>query len=134
MAKRLVISPHREGGQAQYASQVKPQDTHHLSKCLKWALDNLHENITVNQMADQACLSRRSFDRHFRASLGTSPKEWLIRQRIKVAQEYLETSQVGMDQIAEMSGFSTAMNLRHHFAQVLGISPSHYRKQFLLIN
>ena len=131
IAKRLVISPQREGGQAQYAKQSIALKPNHLSSSMQWAVDNLQSTITINQMAERACLSRRSFDRHFRSNLGISPKEWLTRQRIRLAREYLESSTISIDQIAEQSGFGTAMNLRHHFSQVLGVSPSHYRRQFM---
>ena len=130
IAKRLVISPHRQGGQAQYASKVAPQNIDFLSASLEWAQDNLTQNISINQMAEQACLSRRSFDRHFRENLGISPKEWLTRQRINLAREYLESSLASIEQVAEKSGFGSAMNLRHHFSQVLRVSPSDYRRQF----
>ena len=131
VAKRLVISPQRAGGQAQYAQQASLEKPDHLSASLEWAIDNLKSTISINQMAEKACLSRRSFDRHFRNSLGISPKEWLTRQRIDLARDHLESSQVSIDNVAEQSGFGTAMNLRHHFGQVLGVSPSHYRQQFL---
>ena len=132
IAKRLVISPQREGGQAQYANKIAtPQDTHHLSKSIQWAHDNLSANISIDEMATQACLSRRSFDRHFRNQLGQSPKEWLIQQRINLAREFLESSQATIEHIAEQTGFGSAMNLRHHFNHVLGISPTHYRNQYL---
>jgi len=130
VAKRLVISPHREGGQAQYAVQKKPAGNQLLNESLQWASNNLHKNINVNQMADKACLTRRSFDRHFRATMGMSPKEWLIRQRINLAQDYLESTRVSMEQIADKSGFGSPMNLRHHFSKILGVSPSYYRRQF----
>jgi len=131
VAKRLVISPQRAGGQAQYAQQTALEAPDLLSTSLQWAMDNLQNTISINQMAEKACLSRRSFDRHFRQVLNISPKEWLTRQRIDLAREYLESSKVSIDQIAEQSGFGTAMNLRHHFGQVLGVTPSHYRNQFL---
>jgi AraC family transcriptional activator FtrA len=131
VAKRLVVSPQREGGQAQYANQAVLEKPDHLSASMQWAIDNLQNTITINQMAERAYLSRRSFDRHFRNSLGISPKEWLTRQRIGLAREFLESSQISIDQIADQSGFGSAMNLRHHFGQVLGVSPSHYRRQFL---
>lgn len=131
IAKRLVISPQREGGQAQYASTISnPDKPNHLNKSIQWANDNLHKNISIDEMAQQACLSRRSFDRHFRSNLGKSPKAWLIQQRINLAREFLENSQTDMEQIAMQSGFGSAMNLRHHFSQVLGVSPTHYRNQF----
>ncbi len=132
VAKRLVVSPQREGGQAQYANQKTILDKpNHLNSSMQWAIDNLQKPITINQMAEHAHLSRRSFDRHFRTNLSISPKEWLTKQRIGLAREYLENSQISIDQIAEQSGFGSAMNLRHHFGQNLGVSPSHYRRQFL---
>ena len=134
IAKRLVISPQREGGQAQYAAAIpKPEKPKHLNKSIQWANENLDKNISIDEMAQQACLSRRSFDRHFRDSLGQSPKAWLTQQRINLAREFLENSQTDMEQIAMQTGFGSAMNLRHHFSQVLGVSPTHYRKQFLLL-
>ena len=84
-------------------------------------------------MAAIACLSRRSFDRHFRNSIGKSPKEWLTQQRINLAREFLESSHADMEQIAMKSGFGSAMNLRHHFSQVLGVSPTYYRNQFIQV-
>ena len=131
VAKRLVVSPQREGGQAQYANQTVLAQPDHLSSSMQWAVNNIQKPITINQMAERAYLSRRSFDRHFRNSLGISPKEWLTRQRINFARELLESSQIGIDQVAEQSGFGSAMNLRHHFGRILGISPTHYRRQFL---
>ncbi len=132
IAKRLVISPQREGGQAQYASAISnPDKPNHLNKSIQWANDNIDKPISINDMAEKACLSRRSFDRHFRSSLGKSPKEWLIQQRINLAREFLESSHVDMEQIAMKTGFGSAMNLRHHFSQVLGVSPTHYRNQFI---
>lgn len=132
IAKRLVISPQREGGQAQYANKKEPQEANHLSKSIEWANKNLDKNINIDQMAEHAFLTRRSFDRHFRSTLGLSPKEWIIRQRISLAREYLESSKASIEEIAEKSGFGSAMNLRHHFSLVLGVSPSRYRRQFLL--
>lgn len=132
IAKRLVISPQREGGQAQYATAISnPEKPNHLSKSMQWANDNLHNQITVDEMAQQACLSRRSFDRHFRSNLGQSPKEWLIQQRINLAREFLESSQADIELIAEKTGFGSSMNLRHHFSQLLGVTPTHYRNQFM---
>jgi AraC family transcriptional activator FtrA len=75
-------------------------------------------------------MSRRSFDRHFRAALGMSPKAWLTRQRLQLAQKYLESGAIHMDRIAAQTGFGNALNMRNSFRQLLGISPSQYRSQF----
>lgn len=131
VAKRLVISSQREGGQAQFSENTEIIETNLLNGSLEWAKKNCQSAISIEEMAERACMSRRSFDRHFRLNLGSSPKEWLIQQRVYLARQYLENSQAKMDQIAEQSGFGSAMNLRHHFAKILGVSPSHYRNQFL---
>lgn len=132
IAKRMVISPQRAGGQAQYANNVaKPDKPDTLNKSMQWAIKHLDQQLSIDEMAQQACLSRRSFDRHFRSSLGQSPKEWLIQQRIHLARELLESSNMDIEQVSVKTGFGTSMNLRHHFNQSLGITPTHYRKQFL---
>jgi len=132
IAKRMVLSPQREGGQAQYATiSSYPKKPNHLNKSMQWASNNLDKQISINEMAHRACLSRRSFDRHFRSKIGQSPKEWLIQQRLNLAREFLESSRIDIEQIALKSGFGTPMNLRHHFNQFLGITPKHYRNQFL---
>lgn len=133
VAKRLVISASREGGQAQYSEQYssEEQEPSRLTNTMDWVRDNLDQSISVQQMADFACLSRRSFDRKFRHSVGYSPKVWLIKQRINLAREYLESSRWSIEIIADKSGFNTAMNLRHHFAKILGVSPQRYRQQFM---
>ena len=132
VAKRLVVSPKREGGQAQYATHTTtPKQYSSLTNCLTWAKENLNKTLSINEMAEKACLSRRSFDRHFRAHLGLSPKAWLIKQRIDLARDYLESTNLSIEQVAEACGFGSAMNLRHHFSEQLKVSPSHYRRQFL---
>lgn len=130
VARRLVISPHRSGGQAQFVETPVVQNHCRFSSTLDWAIENLHQPLSIAQLAEQAAMSRRSFDRHFRAALGSTPKEWLIRQRINLAQKLLESSDDDIEVIAFKSGFNNAMNLRHHFRQVLSISPSQYRAQF----
>lgn len=131
VAKRLVISSQREGGQAQFAKKALPMHTDKLSETLDWAKQNLDKHITINKLAERTCYSRRTFDRHFRDAIGMSPKEWLIQQRLTLAREMLESSKTNVEQVAEASGFGSAMNLRHHFSQSLGVSPSHYRNQFI---
>ena len=98
---------------------------------MDWVRNNLDKPISIQNMADHACLSRRSFDRKFRLIINMSPKNWLTRQRLYLAREYLESSQLSIEIIAEKAGFGTAMNMRHHFSKVLGISPQRYRSQFL---
>ena len=130
VARRLVMPPHRAGGQAQYADPPITYQPSRLRDALRWAMDNLSEEISVDQLADKACMSRRSFDRQFRSSMAMSPKQWLIQLRIHHACELLESSELDIEQVAAESGFDKAINLRHHFKLQKGVSPSQYRNQF----
>ncbi|MCX4028416.1 helix-turn-helix domain-containing protein [Endozoicomonas sp. SM1973] len=130
VARRLVVSPHRSGGQAQYVET--PVIKHHsqFSATLDWAIEHLQQPLIVNDLAEQAHMSRRSFDRHFRQALGMSAKEWINRQRLTLAQKQLEKGAVSVEQIAIRVGFGNAMNLRHYFRKYLGLSPTQYQGQF----
>jgi len=131
IAKRLVISAKREGGQAQYAKDSSiPNQPSNIDSSISWAKENLHSKITIDEMAKKAYLSRRSFDRYFQKNLQQSPKAWLIKQRINLARILLETTQHHIEKIAEDSGFGSSMSLRLHFRKNLSVSPSYYRKQF----
>ncbi len=130
VARRLVIPPHRNGGQSQFVETPMMENKTLFASTLDWAIENLHTPLNVESLAEKAAMSRRSFDRHFRASIGLSPKEWLNSQRLRLAKKLLESNRDNMEQIAEQSGFNNAMNLRHYFRQQLGISPSQYRSQF----
>ncbi|MFB9886353.1 helix-turn-helix domain-containing protein [Balneatrix alpica] len=131
VAKRLVLPAQRDGGQAQFIpAPTLPRREHPLHTCLEWAQANLQQPIRVEQLCEMACMSRRSFDRHMRQLTGLSPQAWLTRQRLQQAQAWLETSDANLEQIAQHCGFGSALNLRHHFQQSLGISPQQYRRQF----
>lgn len=134
VAKRLVVSPHRDGGQSQYiATPVHADSSRGLARLLEWAQANLHRNLTVDALARQARMSARSFARHFRAETGTTPHQWLSRQRLLAAQRWLETTDASVDRIAEAAGMQTAPTLRHHFRKAFGTSPTAYRKRFTTI-
>lgn len=130
VARRLVISPHRQGGQAQYVETPVMPESNAFSSTLDWALNNLDKTLIVDDLAKQASMSRRSFDRHFRASLGMSPKAWLNQQRIQQAKKILETDKVSMEQLARKVGFDNAITLRFNFNKYVGVSPSQYQNQF----
>ncbi|WP_444919442.1 helix-turn-helix domain-containing protein [Microbulbifer sp. CnH-101-G] len=130
IARRLVMAPHRQGGQAQFIEAPVAKRPDYFASALDWALANLQESFTVDVWANQAHLSRRSFDRKFRQSMGTSPKEWLIQQRLRVVQKSLESGELTVDGAAHMAGFESSTTLRHHFRRTFGISPSQYRRQF----
>lgn len=130
VARRLVISPHRSGGQAQYVESPIPSHNEKFKATLEWAETQVHQSISIDVLANHANMSRRSFDRHFRASVGMSAKKWLDQLRLDKAKTLLESEKLPIDQVAEYSGFVTPESLRHHFKLKLGVSPSQFRHQF----
>ncbi len=128
VARRAVISAQRNGGQSQYVETPVPSPRGSLAPVLDWALQNLDRCIDVNQLADKANMSRRTFDRKFRATLNISPKTWLVEQRIAHAKRQLENSSDSIETIAHNSGFESAMAMRHHFRKTLGLPPSAFRQ------
>ncbi|MET7400249.1 helix-turn-helix domain-containing protein, partial [Dactylosporangium sp. NPDC005572] len=131
VARRLVVPPHRSGGQAQFVATPvpEPQDRP-LSAVLAWAAERLDQPLTVEDLARRAGLSSRHLARHFRSATGTTPLQWLLTQRIRRAQELLETTDDGMDAIAVATGMGTATTLRRHFNRVVGVPPVEYRRTF----
>jgi transcriptional regulator GlxA family with amidase domain len=132
VARHLVVPPQRDGGQAQYIdTPLAPLDeTNLFNDTVVWMQHNLHQPITIEDMAARAAMSPRTFARRFRATNGTTPYQWLLRQRIALAQSLLETTDQGMDAVAARSGLSTAANLRKHFGRALHTSPHAYRRVF----
>ncbi len=132
VARRMVVPPHRDGGQAQYvaAAPRPPTAEHALGQVMAWAVDHLHESLTVEDLADQAALSPRTFNRHFRRANGTTPHQWLTGQRVARARSLLETSDLTVDQVAARSGLGSAANLRARLADAVGVTPTAYRRRF----
>ncbi|MDN4502407.1 helix-turn-helix domain-containing protein [Alteromonadaceae bacterium BrNp21-10] len=130
VARRLVVSAHRKGGQSQFVDLPVDRHQQHFSLSLDWAKKNLHNNIDINQFASQANMSRRSFDRKFRSALNLTPKEWLTNQKLELAKQQLESSLQSIEKIASVVGFDNATTMRHHFRKSVGVSPKQYREQF----
>ncbi len=130
VARRMVVAAHRSGGQAQFVESAINRRPDLLAETLDWAIKNLATITNVNQLAERACMSRRTFDRRFRASMNLAPQSWLIDQRIAVARELLESTSCSIDQLAIKVGFETPETLRHHFRKRLGLSPMQYRLNF----
>ncbi|WP_084703931.1 helix-turn-helix domain-containing protein [Phaeacidiphilus oryzae] len=131
VARRLVVPPHREGGQAQFVTTPVPAPDHHpLAELLPWVLERLDEPLTVQDLARRARMSSRHLGRHFRAATGTTPLRWLLSQRIRHAQELLETTDDSVDAIAAATGMGTATTLRRHFHRTVGVPPDTYRRTF----
>jgi transcriptional regulator GlxA family with amidase domain len=132
IARRLVVPPHRDGGQAQYVEVPVPEvdEGHRLREVLVWASEHVDEPLSVDQLAARALMSPRSFARHFRAATGTTPHAWLLAQRLTRAQQLLEQTDLGVDEVADRCGFGAAATLRGHFARRFGTSPQAYRRTF----
>ncbi|WP_373376533.1 GlxA family transcriptional regulator [Cupriavidus nantongensis] len=132
VARRMVVAPHRHGGQAQYIEHPLPQadGADRLSLTLDWAIAHLAEPLTLDTLAEKAGMSRRNFTRRFKEKTGTTVTQWLLNHRLTAARRLLETTDKGVDLVAELVGFGSAVSLRQHFTQALAVSPSAYRKQF----
>ncbi|RDE19705.1 helix-turn-helix domain-containing protein [Motiliproteus coralliicola] len=130
VARRLVMSPQRKGGQAQFVETPVIKSPSQFAGAIDWVLANLSQPISVDQMAEKACMSRRSFDRKFRAAYDCSANAWLIQIRLNRAKTLLESESCSIDKVAEQSGFDNATSMRYHFDKQLGISPKEYRVCF----
>jgi AraC family transcriptional regulator, transcriptional activator FtrA len=131
VARSLVVPPHRAGGQAQFVTAPVPaQDDHPLADLFPWATERLDRPLTVEDLARQANMSARNLGRHFRSVTGTTPLQWLLTQRIRRAQELLETTSSSVDAIAEAAGMGSAATLRRHFNRTIGVPPDAYRRTF----
>ncbi|MBT2540070.1 helix-turn-helix domain-containing protein [Streptomyces sp. ISL-44] len=131
IARRLVVAPHRDGGQAQFiATPVPAPGNNPLATLFPWALRRLDEPLTVEDLARQARMSSRHLGRHFKSLTGTTPLQWLHIQRIRHAQELLETTDDTIDTIATATGMGTATTLRRHFHRTVGVPPDAYRRTF----
>ena len=128
IARRMVVSPHRDGGQRQFIDRPVPvTEADSLGPVLQWMLEHLDQPHTVEQLARRAAMSGRTFARRFVAETGTTPHQWITDQRVLRARELLEETDLSIDQIARDVGFGSAALLRHHFAQCTGLTPTVFR-------
>jgi transcriptional regulator GlxA family with amidase domain len=134
VARRMVVPPHREGGQAQYVDQPLnlAAGSDLFDDALAWALEHLHQPIAVEELARRSAMSQRTFARRFAAVTGTTPHQWLVHQRLQLAQRLLEATDWPVERIAEAAGMGSAANLRLHFQRVRRTSPARYRRTFRL--
>jgi transcriptional regulator GlxA family with amidase domain len=131
IARRIVVAPHRDGGQAQFVeAPLPPPDARGLAPTREWALGHLHEPLTVAAMARHAGSSERTFARRFRAETGTTPLQWLLRQRVLHARRLLEATDLPVEDVAGRAGFGTATSLRSHFRRATATTPLAYRRSF----
>lgn len=130
VARRMVVPPHREGGQAQFVTAAMPPVDGSLAPLMDWASARLGQPIAAADLARKGRMSLRTLARRFDTQAGTTPHQWLTHQRVLAAQRLLETSSASIDRVAELSGFATPETLRFHFRQRVGTSPAAYRRRF----
>ncbi|MFD9636846.1 GlxA family transcriptional regulator [Streptomyces violascens] len=130
-ARHCVVPPYRDGGQAQYIERPVPEPTLASTAATReWALGRLQEPLSLGEMAAHARMSLRTFTRRFREEAGMTPGNWLTAQRLELARQLLESSDLPVDLVAHRAGFGTANSLRQHMRSVLGVSPVAYRRTF----
>ncbi|WP_028183070.1 GlxA family transcriptional regulator [Salinispora arenicola] len=132
LARRMVVPPHRDGGQSQYietpiSSEPEAQT---LEPVLQWLMGHLNRSLTVDDLAARADMAPRTFARRFRAETGTTPHDWLTNQRVLLARRLLEETRLSIEEVAGRTGFSDAAALRHHFTRRVGTTPNGYRITF----
>jgi transcriptional regulator GlxA family with amidase domain len=132
VARRMVVPPHRDGGQAQYVDDPVPDGpgADLFGETMAWLHEHLSEPITVEDLARRSAMSPRTFARRFRATAGTTPMQWVLRQRVLLAQRVLETTDEPVDRVAELAGFGSPAALRQHFNRTVRTSPTAYRRAF----
>jgi AraC family transcriptional regulator, transcriptional activator FtrA len=132
LARRMVVPPHRDGGQAQYVEAPLPKapDAETLEPLLSWLVGHLDQQLVVDTLARRAHMAPRTFARRFRAEPGATPHDWLTTQRVLLARRLLEETDLGVDAVANRAGFGDAAMLRHHFAKRVGATPQAYRSTF----
>jgi transcriptional regulator GlxA family with amidase domain len=131
VARACVVAPWREGGQAQFIEAPVPDDGDASTAPTRtWAMERIDTGLTLASMARHASMSIRTFTRRFRDETGTSPNQWLTRQRVDYARRLLESTDLPVDQIAHAAGLGTAASLRGHLRTSIGVSPSTYRRTF----
>ncbi|HEX3785520.1 MAG TPA: helix-turn-helix domain-containing protein [Pseudonocardiaceae bacterium] len=131
VARKVVVPPHREGGQAQYIQHPVPDPAESSTATVRsWVLAHLDQPVDLADLARRAAMSTRTFTRRFRDEVGVSPLHWLNQQRLDQARHLLETTDLPVDQVAERAGFGTGGSLRLHLQRVVGVSPTAYRATF----
>jgi AraC family transcriptional regulator, transcriptional activator FtrA len=130
VGRRMVLAPHREGGQSQYIPAPLPTRTDGFAPVLDWAVRHLDRPLTMAELADRAGMSLRTFGRHFADRVGATPLAWLNQQRLARARELLETTDLPVETVAQRSGLGTGSGLRQHFQRAYATTPAAYRRTF----
>jgi AraC family transcriptional activator FtrA len=129
-ARRLVVAPHRSGGQAQFIPRPVPREGDRLGDVFAWAHRNLDQDLTIDALAARARMSRRTLMRRCAETTGLAPGEWVLQARVAEACRLLEMTQMPVEKIAAAVGLGSANTLRHQFRRRFGTSPARYRSSF----
>ncbi|MFF9066677.1 GlxA family transcriptional regulator [Streptomyces sp. NPDC014891] len=130
-ARMCVVPPWRDGGQAQFIDRPVPEPTLASTTATRaWALEHLSEPLTLARLAEHARMSLRSFTRRFRDEVGSTPVQWLTAQRLELARQLLETTDLPIDLVAHRAGLGSGNSLRAHMRTAFGVSPAAYRRAF----
>ncbi|MGO1536997.1 MAG: GlxA family transcriptional regulator [Yaniella sp.] len=133
VARRLVIAPHRDGGQAQYIERPLDDgtvDEGPIGAAMDWALHHLEEPLTIEALGEQVQMSPRNFSRRFREYAGVSPAKWILARRLDEARRLLETTELPISEVAEACGFASPVTFRQNFVTAYGTTPTAYRHHF----
>jgi AraC family transcriptional regulator, transcriptional activator FtrA len=131
VARRLVIPPYRRGDQAQFVMRpIMADESGRLTSLIDWIRENLKRPHTLTSLAARATMSPRTLQRQFVDATGLAPYEWILRERVAVAQEMLESRNATLARAAELCGFKSEQSMRKHFRRIAGTSPAAYRQQF----
>ncbi|MDQ1439784.1 MAG: hypothetical protein QOG97_12 [Acidimicrobiaceae bacterium] len=132
VARRMVVPPHRDGGQAQFVTQPVSDlpACDPFTETLAWAIEHLDADLSVNELAARSAMSTRTFARRFGETHGTTPHQWLLRQRVLLAQRLLETTDLPIELVASQCGMGSSANLRQHFQRIVRNTPQGYRRCF----
>lgn len=130
-ARKMVMPPRRDGGQAQYIEHGGTEAAEGpLNHVVTWMVENMRHPLTLADVAKYAAMSPRTLNRRFHAEVGSTPLQWLRTKRVMVAQSLLETTDLSVEEIADQTGFGSALNFRQHFARTVGTTPQAYRRTF----
>lgn len=130
VARRLVLPAHRNGGQKQFIEKPLEFKSSTVSRALDWAMENLSPDLTIDQIAAKANMTRRTFDRQFKRQHKITPLTWLTNRKLEVARKLLETSEHSVEKIALLAGYESVITLRHNFRKAIALTPSEYRLRF----
>ncbi|MFI1912304.1 GlxA family transcriptional regulator [Nocardia sp. NPDC020380] len=131
VARKMVMPPRRDGGQTQYIEHGEPESTEgSLQHVVTWMVENMRYPLTLADIAKYAAMSPRTLNRRFHTEIGSTPLQWLRTKRVMMAQRLLETTDLSVEQIADRTGFGSALNFRKHFARSVGATPQTYRRTF----